>query len=112
MTIDDARTLLTGGDTSITTYFKDKTATDLATAFRPHVETAMQKNGVTQQYQALSGQIPKLPFMKSESLDINTYVVNKALEGLFYELAQQEKQIRTNPAARTTTLLKPVFGGK
>jgi hypothetical protein len=111
MTIDDARKLLTGGDTSITAYFKDKTSADLATAFRPHVETAMQKNNVTQQYQALAGQMPKLPFMKSESMDINAYVVNKALEGLFYELAQQEKQIRTNPAARTTTLLKQVFGG-
>jgi predicted metalloendopeptidase len=112
MTIDDARKLLTGGDTSITTYFKDKTSAELTAAFRPHVEAAMKKNGVTQQYQALTSSAPKLPFMKSESMDINAYVVNKALEGLFYMLAQQEKEIRTNPAARTTALLKQVFGGK
>ncbi|MEO6805664.1 MAG: DUF4197 domain-containing protein [Edaphobacter sp.] len=110
MTIDDARRLLNGGDTSITDYFKSKTSTELATAFRPHVEAAMNKNGVTQQYDALMGQAPKLPFMNSSSLDINTYVVNKALDGLFYMLGQQEKEIRTNPAARSTALLKQVFG--
>ena len=48
--------------------------------------------------------------MKSSKMDINTYVVNKALDGLFYELGEQEKQIRTNPAARTTELLRKVFG--
>jgi hypothetical protein len=56
------------------------------------------------------GQVPKMPFGNSSSLDINTYVVNKALDGLFYMLGQQEKEIRTNPAARTTALLKQVFG--
>jgi hypothetical protein len=110
MTIDDARKLLNGGDTSITDYFKSKTSTELATAFRPHVEEAMNKNGVTQQYQELMGQAPKLPFGNSSSMDINTYVVNKALDGLFYMLGQQEKEIRTNPAARSTALLKQVFG--
>jgi len=110
MTIDDARKLLNGGDTSITEYFKSKTSVRLATAFRPHVEAAMNKNGVTQQYQGLVGQVPKMPFGNSSSLDINTYVVNKALDGLFYMLGQQEKEIRTNPAARTTALLKQVFG--
>jgi len=112
MTIDDARKLLSGNDTAITDYFKSKTSGQLATAFRPHVETAMQANGVTQQYNALVGQAPKMPFMKSSSLDINSYVVNKALDGLFYMLGQQEKQIRTNPAARSTALLKQVFGGR
>jgi hypothetical protein len=110
MTIDDARKLLNGGDTSITEYFKSKTSARLATAFRPHVEAAMNKNGVTQQYQGLVGQVPWTPFGNSSSLDINTYVVNKALDGLFYMLGQQEKEIRTNPAARTTALLKQVFG--
>lgn len=110
MTIDDARKLLNGGNTSITDYFKSKTSAQLATAFRPHVEAAMKTNGVTQQYEALVGQVPKMPFMNSSSMDINTYVVNKALDGLFYMLGQQEKEIRTNPAARSTALLKQVFG--
>lgn len=112
MTIDDARRLLDGGDTSITTYFKQKTSAELATAFRPAVEKAMNGNDVTQQYQALAGKAPQLPFMKPQSLDITTYVVDQALNGLFYMLGQQEKDIRHNPAARSTGLLKEVFGGK
>jgi hypothetical protein len=112
MTIDDARRLLTGGNTSITDYFKEKTSAQLTVAFRPHVEKAMAANGVTQRYNALLGQAPQLPFMKSSKMDINSYVVGKALDGLFYELGEQEKQIRTNPAARTTDLLRKVFGGK
>lgn len=110
MTIDDARKLLNGGDTSITDYFKSKTSARLAVAFRPHVEAAISRNGVTQQYQALVGQMSFLSFGNGSSMDINTYVVNKALDGLFYMLGQQEKEIRTNPAARTTALLKQVFG--
>jgi Protein of unknown function (DUF4197) len=110
MTIDDARKLLNGGDTSITEYFKSKTSTQLATAFRPSVEKAMSENDVTKQYEGLMGNVPQMPFMKSSSLDINTYVVNQALNGLFYMLGQQEKAIRQNPAARTTGLLKEVFG--
>jgi hypothetical protein len=110
MTIDDARKLLNGGDTSITDYFKAKTSARLAIAFRPHVEAAMSRNGVTQQYQALVGRVSWISFGSGSSMDINTYVVNKALDGLFYMLGQQEKEIRTNPAARTTALLKQVFG--
>jgi hypothetical protein len=112
MTIDDARRLLTGGNTSITDYFKEKTSAQLTVAFRPHVEKAMAASGVTQKYNTLLGQAPQLPFMKSPKMDINSYVVGKALDGLFYELGQQEKEIRTNPAARTTDLLRKVFGGR
>jgi hypothetical protein len=70
----------------------------------------MNENGVAQQYDALSGQLRSIPFMKSEDLDINKYVVGKALDGLFYMLAGEERKIRKNPAARTTELLKEVFG--
>lgn len=110
MSIDDARGLLNGGDTSITDYFRKQTSASLGAAFRPHVEAAMKTNGVNEQYQALVAKAPALPFMSSSKLDINTYVVNKALDGLFYMLGQQEKQIRQNPAARSTALLKQVFG--
>jgi hypothetical protein len=70
----------------------------------------MNENGVALQYDALSGQLKSIPFVKSEDLDINKYVVGKALDGLFYMLAQEERKIRKNPAARTTDLLKEVFG--
>lgn len=110
MTIDDAQKLLNGGDTSITDYFKAKTSAGLAVAFRPHVEAAMSRNGVTQQYEALVGHVSWMSFGSGSSMDIDTYVVDKALDGLFYMLGQQEKEIRTNPGARTTALLKQVFG--
>jgi hypothetical protein len=110
MTSDDARKLLNGVDTSITDDFKAKTSARLAVAFRPHVEAAMSRNGVTQQYEALVGQVSWMPFGNGSSLDINGYVVNKALDGLFYMLGQQEKEIRTNTAARTTAMLRQLFG--
>jgi hypothetical protein len=64
---------------------------------------------VTQQYKQLVGRYQGIPFARSVSFDLDGYVVSKALDGLFYVVGEQEKQIRTNPAARATTLLKEVF---
>jgi len=110
MSFDDARKILSGGDTAATDYFKAKTTDRLTTAFRPFVEKTMSENGVVKQYEGLTEQYKSIPFAKSETFDVNKYVVEKALDGLFYELADQERQIRKNPAARTTSLLKEVFG--
>ena len=110
MTFDDARKIFSGGDTAATEYFKKKTSEQLTTAFRPVVEKTMAKNGVTQQYEALAGQAHSIPFMKSPNLDITQYVVSKALDGLFYTLAEEERKIRKDPAAQTTHLLREVFG--
>ena len=110
MTFDDARKILSGGDTAATEYFKSKTSAQLTAAFQPFVEKTMSENGVTKQYESLTGELRSIPFVRKEDLDINEYVVNKALEGLFYMLAEEERKIRKNPAARTTDLLKEVFG--
>jgi len=110
ISFDDARRILSGADTAATDYFKAKTTDQLSTAFQPIVEKTMKENGVTQQYLALTEQYRSIPFAKSQTFDINKYVVTKALDGLFYELAEQERQIRKDPAARTTSLLKEVFG--
>ncbi len=110
MSFDDARRILSGNDTAATDYFKSKTTDQLTVAFQPFVEKTMNENGVTQQYNALSGQLKSIPFAKSGGLDINKYVVSKALDGLFYMLAEEERKIRKDPAARTTNLLKEVFG--
>ena len=109
MTIDDARKILNGGDTAATDYFKSKTTEELTVAFRPIVESSMDKFTVTQQWNSLLGEFQSIPFAKSPSLDINQYVVGKALDGLFFVLAQEERKIRTDPAARVTSLLKEVF---
>ena len=110
MSFDDARKILSGGDTAATDYFKQKTTPQLTTAFRPIIEKTMDQNSVTKQYKALTAQAQSIPFMNSQSLDITNYVVSQALNGLFYMLGQEEKKIRKDPAAQTTSLLKEVFG--
>jgi hypothetical protein len=110
MTFDDAREILSGGDTAATEYFKAKSSGRLAEAFRPVVERSMGEVGVTRQYQELLGRVQGLPFVRTESLDLDRYVTGKALDGLFHVVGEQERLIRTDPAARATDLLKEVFG--
>ena len=110
MTFDDARKILTGGDTSATEYFKSKTSNKLTMAFRPTVESTMAETGVVTQYKQLASGLASLPFGKSANFDITDYLVGKALDGLFIMLGEEEKKIRTNPAAQITPLLKEVFG--
>ena len=110
MSFDDARHILTGGDTAATEYFKQKTTPQLSAAFRPVVDKTMADNGVTKQYNSLVGQYKTLPFARKQDLDITNYVVGKALNGLFFELGEEERKIRKDPAKQTTDLLKEVFG--
>jgi hypothetical protein len=110
MSFDDARKILTGGDTAATEYFKAKTSTQLTPAFRPSVESAMDQTGVVKQYKQLTGGVGSLPFGSSQNFDITQYVVGKTMDGLFYMVGQEEKKIRTDPAAQVTPLLKEVFG--
>jgi hypothetical protein len=112
MTFDDAKKILGGGDTSATEFFKAKTTDTLTAAFRPVVDKTMGEVGVIRQYQALMGRFEAIPFARSQTFDIDGYVTNKALDGLFHVVGEQEKQIRTNPAARTTALLQEVFARK
>jgi len=111
MSIDDAHKILGGGNTAATQYFKEKTSAKLFAAFKPDISKSMNEVGVTKSYKAMTDRYTKLmPFAPMESLDLDTYVTNKSLDGLFYEVGQEEAKIRTNPAARTTELLKKVFG--
>jgi hypothetical protein len=112
MSFEDARKILSGKETAATDYFKAKTSGQLTGTFKPIVDGAMNEVGVTRQYNELLGRFQAIPFMKAESLDIDQYVVAKSLDGLFYVLGQEEKKIRTNPAARVTDLLKEVFGNR
>jgi hypothetical protein len=112
MSINDARNILAGGsDTAATEYFKEKTSGELTTTFTPVVQDSMNQVGVTRQYRELIGRYKNIPFVSSPKLDLDSYVVGKALDGLFYMVGQEEKKIRTNPAARVTDLLKQVFRG-
>ena len=110
MSFEDASKILNGNDTAATDYFKGKTSNKLHSAFRPTVETVMADVGVTRQYNDLMGRYKSVPFAKSISFDIDQYVTEKTTDGLFFVVGQEEKKIRTNPAARVTDLLKDVFG--
>jgi hypothetical protein len=110
MTFEDAVGIWKGGDTSATDYFKKKTHDRIFEVFKPVISSSMNEVGVTRSYKEMIQKYETLPFMKSNSLDLDNYVTNKALDGLFYTLGEEEKKIRTNPAARVTELLRKVFG--
>jgi hypothetical protein len=110
MTVQDGQKILNGGNTAATDYFKSKTSDKLYTAFKPIVKQSMDQAGVARAYKNMMSSYSSVPFVKSESLDVDHYVTTKSLDGLFYMVGQEERKIRTNPAARTTDLLKKVFG--
>ncbi|MRR54672.1 MAG: DUF4197 domain-containing protein [Deltaproteobacteria bacterium] len=115
MTVEDARGILAGGDTSATQFFEKKLRSKLFESFKPIVSNSMNKVGTVSSYQDMMGSYDSLPMasvLGVPSLDLNSYVTNKALDGLFTMVGQEEKKIRTNPAARTTDLLRKVFGSK
>ena len=106
---DDARGILTGGDTAATDYFRAETSEQLAVAFLPVVQRATEQVGATRKYKELVGRYQSIPFAQSIAFDVDDYVVGKGLDGLFYVLAKEERKIRTDPAARVTELLQRVF---
>ncbi len=115
MTVEDAKGILKGDDTAATTFFEKKTREQLYEAFKPTVAASMDQVGTARTYKAMMGKYDAIPLASltgSPSLDLDTYVTNKALDGLFAMVAEEEKKIRTNPAARTTDLLRKVFGSK
>jgi hypothetical protein len=121
MTLQDAIGLVRGGDTSATDFFRRTSEQKLYTAFRPIVEKQTAAVGVTQKYKdltkkaggnALAGALLGGDGNGASRADLDDYVTREAIDGLFHVIAEQEKQIRRNPAARTTDLLRRVFGGK
>jgi hypothetical protein len=112
MSFEDAGKILNGRDNEATLYFEDKTSDRLQALFKPIVKDAMGEVGVTRSFQDMNARAESLPFGKSLSFDLDQYVTDGALKGLFKMLAEQERQIRTEPAARVTDLLQKVFGGQ
>lgn len=112
MTFEDARQILSGGDTAATEYFKDKSSDQLTEAFAPIVHQAMENVGVVRQYNQLMQNPMAARFARAENFDLDDYVVGKTVDGLFYVMAEEEKKIRKDPMAQTTALLREVFGRK
>jgi hypothetical protein len=110
MSCEDARKIPSGGDLAATDYFRGRTTAKLTETLRPVVERSMDEVGVTRQYNALVARAQSVPFTSVPLLDLKGYVVGKALDGLFLKVAEAERKIRKNPAARVTGHLKEVFG--
>lgn len=109
MSINDAWGILKGGDSAATQYLRQKTTASLAQAFRPVIEKSLEKTGATKYWSTVFSSYNKFSFNKINP-DLSSYVTEKAMSGIFYEVAQQEAQIRKDPLARTSDLLKKVFG--
>jgi hypothetical protein len=112
MTFDDARTILTGPQDSATQYFRRTTSDSLTKSFRPIVDTALSGVGAVVALNAVQTRARAIPFVGQSigNFNLTDFTVGKALDGLFHYLAVEEAAIRTNPVARTTNLLKRVFG--
>ncbi len=109
MTFEDAKNILNGDDTAATDYFKTKASEKLYDAFKPIISSSVNDVGATRYYKEMASKFALLPFVKTETLNLDHYVTNKALDGLFYMIGEEEKKIRTDPTARVTELLEKVF---
>lgn len=112
MSWQDAWGILRGGDNAATDYFKQHTTTALTNRFQPIIQSNMQKVGFYKDYNKLINTYNAIPFTKKQDLSIETYVTDKALEGLFTLVAEQEAKIRKDPLARTSELLQKVFAAQ
>ncbi len=110
MSFQDARKIFQGNDTAATEYFIMKTSDELRKAFLPAISDATNNVGVTRNYKDLAEKAKSIPFVKNKAVNIDEYVANKALDGLFYLVGEEEKRIREDPLARVTDILKQVFG--
>ena len=110
MTIQDAIGLVRNGDTSATHFFREKTTAQLTAAFLPVIKASLDKVNATKYYGDMVTRYNSIPLVKKINPDLTSYVTMKATNALFDLVAQEEKNIRTNFAARTTDLLKKVFG--
>jgi hypothetical protein len=110
MTVTDAKKILSGGDTSVTDYFKDKTAQPLSTKFLPAVKTQTDKVGLARQYNSLIGKVGELGLAKNADPNIESYVTRKALDGLYTMIGDEERAIRANPIEYGSAVISKVFG--
>jgi hypothetical protein len=113
MTITDALNILRGSKDAATQYFKQKTTQKLIAAFTPSVKTSLDKVEATKNYESLVTSYNNLPTtFKKVNPDLPSYVVGRAVDALFDQVAKEEANIRANPLARTSDILKKVFGSK
>lgn len=112
MTLADAKSIVSGGETAGTDYFRKATSEELATRFKPIVAKATEQVKLGATYDKFAGKASQLGLVKPEDANLNDYVTRKALDSLFLAVADEERAIRKDPLGQTSSLLKKVFGGK
>jgi Protein of unknown function (DUF4197) len=110
MTITDAKKILSGGETSVTSFFAEKTREPLAVQFLPVVTKATEKVDLAAKYNKVAGKAVGMGLVKKEDANIQQYVTGKSLDGLYYMIGEEEKKIRQNPVGTGSAVLTKVFG--
>jgi hypothetical protein len=110
MTVTDAKAILSGGDTSVTKFFSEKTRPGLSQTFLPIVTQATDKVGLADKYNKVAAKASGMGLVKAEDANIQKYVTGKTLDGLYLVIGEEEKKIRQNPEAYGSALLTKVFG--
>jgi hypothetical protein len=110
MTVEDAKRILTGGDTSVTDFFKEKTSAPLTTKFLPIVKGVTDRSRLSGQFNAAMGQANKLGLAAGDSATVEGYVTQRALDGLYLMIAEEEKNIRRDPLSYGSKAIGKVFG--
>ncbi len=110
MNVGDAKGILDGGETAVTQFFASKTRTPLAARFLPHIIQATERVDLAAKYNALAGKAADMGLLKREDANIQHYVTARALDGLFFMIAEEERRIRQNPVGYGSAILTKVFG--
>ncbi len=110
MNVTDAKNILTGGDTSVTQFFTEKTRDPLNTQFLPIVTKATEKVQLADKYNSMAGKAMSFGLVKKEDANIQQYVTGKALDGLYFVIGEEEKKIRQDPVGTGSQILSKVFG--
>ncbi len=110
MTVTDAKNILTGGDTSVTAFFAEKTRAPLGERFLPVVTRATEKVGLAQRYNAFAGKAAGFGLLRKEDANLEQYVTGKTLDGLYLMIGEEERKIRQNPAGAGSAIVRKVFG--
>jgi hypothetical protein len=112
MTIQDAWSILRGQNDAATQYLKRTTSAQLKDKFKPVIQNSLNKVSATKYYKDIVTRYNQIPLVQKVNPELDDYATDRAIEGLFIMIAKEEKDIRQNPVARTTELLKKVFGAR
>jgi hypothetical protein len=110
MTVADGKKILDGGDTSVTSFFAEKTRVPLGQKFLPVVTRSTDRVGLAGQYNQIAGKAADFGLLRREDASIERYVTGKALDGLYLMIGEEERKIRRDPVGTGSALLSKVFG--